>query len=73
MQNIVIFISANTSGAGGEAAKHKTIQNHNKESEVQPQTFLSCHYKNMAESVLRVNLEETMRVLMKCTGNTMLP
>ena len=35
LQKIVVFIPANTSGAGGKTAKHcsKTIQSHNKESE----------------------------------------
>ena len=41
LSKIVVFISANTSGAGGKTAKHfnKAIQSHNKESKCQDKLF----------------------------------
>ena len=41
LPKIVVFISANTSGAGGKTAKHdnKAIQSHYKESKCQHKPF----------------------------------
>ena len=73
LSKIVVFISANTSGAGGKTAKHynKAILNHNKDSEGPANHFELLMLKHDRAYFVCVKLEDSMFVIMKC--NTVLP